>query len=86
MTHQNTGIAAILEAEDGAIWVSTQKGLSKFYYNSDTKISFINYDISDGVQGYDFNDNAAFKGKDGLLYFAGMNGFNVFNPSKIKSK
>ncbi len=81
---QNTGIAAILQADDGAIWVSTQKGLSKFYYNSGTKISFVNYDISDGVQGFDFNDNAAFKGKDGLLYFAGMNGFNVFNASHQK--
>ena len=79
----SNSISSILEADDEAIWMSTGKGLTKFYFQPDSKIEFTNYEVNDGLQGYDFNDNAGFKSKNGQLYFGGMNGFNVFDPSKV---
>ena len=80
----SNGIESILEADDGTIWISTDKGLSKFYYKPDSETIFKNYEVNDGLQGYDFNDNAGFKSEKGRLYFGGLNGFNVFNPIDIK--
>jgi len=35
-------------------------------------------------RAYEFNGNACFKGRQGYLYFGGINGFNAFNPREIK--
>lgn len=43
------------------------------------------YDKNDGLQGNSFKVGAAFKGKDGRLYFGGINGLNYFYPDSIKS-
>ena len=77
----NNTIYGILEDESGNLWISTNKGLSKF--NPEKNI-FRNYNKDDGLQSDEFNQWACFKGKSGNLYFGGINGFNVFNPSKIK--
>ena len=42
------------------------------------------YDKNDGLQGNSFKVGAAFKGKDGRLYFGGINGLNYFYPDSIK--
>ncbi len=61
--------------------MSTNKGLSRF--NPETG-EFKNYDISDGLQSNEFNGGAFAKNKNGLMFFGGINGFNVFDPRKIK--
>src|SRR5690606_11225530 len=33
-----------------------------------------------GLQAEEFNFNAHYRGKDGILYFGGNNGFNAFAP------
>ncbi len=76
-------IKAILEDSDGNIWFSSQKGITKLIYKPNIRIKFRNYDITDGLQNFDFNMNSAFKNKDGILFFGGFNGFNFFNPSSI---
>lgn len=61
-------------------WISSNRGLSKF----DTKGQrFINFCLIDGLQNSEFNINAAFKSKDGEMFFGGINGFNSFFPEKI---
>src|SRR5699024_9115770 len=45
---------------------------------------FRNYNEADGLQGREFNDKAALKTRSGSLIFGGPNGFNLFNPGKIK--
>jgi len=77
----NNMIYAIQEDEEGNVWVSTNLGLSKLYVIGER---FVNYDVKDGIQSNEFNLGACYKGKDGKLYFGGMNGFNVFNPDEIK--
>lgn len=70
------------------LWVSTPNGLSNVLVTMDSsrRIScrFRNYDASDGLQGKEFNENAALKTRNGEMIFGGANGFNIFNPRQIQ--
>lgn len=77
----NNVVYDIIIDYSGYLWLSTNKGLSRFDPGSNT---FVNYDINDGIQSYEFNLGAAFKSDQGYIFFGGMNGFNVFLPSKIQ--
>ena len=77
----NATIYAVLADDDGNLWLSTNNGLSKFNLQQET---FKNYDISDGLQNNEFNGGAYYKGKDGKLYFGGIEGFNEFLPAEIQ--
>ncbi len=79
----NNTIEGILEDEEGNLWISTNNGLSRF--NPRTK-TFRNYDVIDGLQSNEFNVFTAFckSPHTGEMYFGGINGFNVFNPSQVK--
>ncbi len=77
----NGVIYAILADGKGNLWMSTNKGLSKF---SREKKIFTNFSEEDGLQSYEFNRGAAFKTEDGIMYFGGINGVNVFHPDSIK--
>ncbi len=73
-----------IEADlEGNLWISTLKGISKF--NPDSK-TFINYSISDGLQGNGFNLGASCLAQTGAMYFGGTNGINMFFPEKIKER
>ncbi|WP_241664831.1 hybrid sensor histidine kinase/response regulator transcription factor [Seonamhaeicola maritimus] len=76
----NNVVKSILEDHLGNIWLSTNKGLSKFSPESET---FKNYDVNDGLQDNEFQELAGFKRANGELLFGGINGFNVFTPSRI---
>lgn len=45
---------------------------------------FRNYDVSDGIQGNEFNECAFYKSKEGWMHFGGINGFNRFHPDSIR--
>ena len=76
-------IYGILEDNKSNIWVSTNQGLFKL-----DKITekFTNYDIESGLQDNEFNVNAVCKTPDNMFLFAGMKGFNLFNPDSIKNR
>jgi DNA-binding NtrC family response regulator/ligand-binding sensor domain-containing protein len=76
----HNSIKGILEDENGNLWLSTERGLSKFNYEQK---SFRNYNTSEGLQPGIFNMRAATIGKDGYMYFGGTNGFNRFNPNQF---
>lgn len=78
----NNFVYGILEDNNGNLWISTNNGLSKFNPGKET---FKNYYEQDGLQGNEFNQNAFAKdNKSGRLLFGGPNGFNVFNPDKVR--
>lgn len=85
----HNSILTILEDNNRDLWVSTPHGISnlKVRYDRSAKdplaIQFINYDEKDGLQGVQFNENAACKTSRGELIFAGANGFNLFKPESI---
>lgn len=80
-------ILTILEDNQGHLWMSTPNGLSNMLLEKDkydnAAFGFKNYDESDGLQGRQFNENAAFKTSRGELIFGGANGFNIFKPEDI---
>ena len=77
----NNVIKAILEDSENNLWISTNKGLSKFNPENET---FKNYDVNDGLQSNEFQELASLKRKDGEMLFGGVNGFNAFYPEEIK--
>lgn len=77
----NNCIYAVLQDNKGNIWASHNKGLSCIEPGSK---KIVNYSITDGLQSDEFYGNAAFKDKDGKLYFGGINGFNAFYPDSIR--
>jgi ligand-binding sensor domain-containing protein len=58
----NNVVYGILPDKNDNLWLSTNKGLSKF--NSREKI-FRNYDVKDGLQSNEFNTGAYYKSKSG---------------------
>ena len=76
----NNVIKAILEDEEGYLWLSTNKGLSRF---DPVKQTFKNYDVNDGLQSNEFQELASYRRKDGEMLFGGINGFNAFYPGQI---
>lgn len=77
----NNFIYGILEDEEGMLWLSTNKGISKFNPENN---SFRNYDVSDGLQSNEFNRNAYHKSRDGEMFFGGINGINSFYPRLLE--
>ncbi len=66
----------------GNLWVSTARGLSKFNIEKQT---FENYFKEDGLQGDEFARAAIFRDNEGQILVGGSNGFNVFDPSKMRN-
>ncbi|HEY8916358.1 MAG TPA: two-component regulator propeller domain-containing protein [Chitinophaga sp.] len=78
----DNSVLNILEDNDHNLWMSTPNGLSNLTIR-DGKFRFLNYDAADGLQGKEFNENAALKTRRGELLFGGGNGFNLFYPHTI---
>ncbi|ARV16509.1 hybrid sensor histidine kinase/response regulator transcription factor [Polaribacter sp. SA4-12] len=76
----NNVIKGILEDDKNNLWLSTNKGLSKFNpVNKTVK----NFDVNDGLQSNEFQELARLKCKSGKLLFGGINGINSFYPEEI---
>lgn len=83
----DNSVLNILQDNNGKIWISTPGGISKITFASNAgkiKIHCNNYDEMDGLQGRDFNENAAYKTAAGEIVFGGANGFNIFNPALLR--
>ncbi|WP_232361505.1 two-component regulator propeller domain-containing protein [Paraneptunicella aestuarii] len=77
----NNVVAGIQDDAKGDLWLSTYNGLARFNPVNET---FHHYSVDDGVQNEQFSFwDADMKGKDGALYFGGINGFNRFYPEQI---
>jgi ligand-binding sensor domain-containing protein len=76
-------IFGILEDSHGRLWLSTNKGLSRFDPTANPP-AFRNYDVTDGLQSNEFGDGASYKSSSGEMFFGGINGFNFFHPDSIK--
>jgi PAS domain S-box-containing protein len=77
----NNVVYGILQDEKGYLWLSTNKGLSKFDPKEE---NFTNYGIEDGLQGLEFNYNAYYKSRSGEMFFGGVRGLNAFYPENVE--
>lgn len=73
-------IESIIEDNDGFLWMGTSHGIARF---NPKKNEVLNFSISDGFGQDVFNHGATLKTTNGLLYFGGVNGFNVFHPRSL---
>lgn len=71
----------IAEDKEGALWLSTNKGLSRFQPGSGT---FTNYASEDGLQSNEFNTGAHLISSRGEFVFCGVNGCNAFYPDRVR--
>lgn len=61
------------------LWISTNRGISKFNIQNEV---VINYNLKDGLQNYEFNLGASFK-DEGAFYFGGISGINIIKPDSV---
>ncbi len=77
----NDVINGILIDKKNNIWLSTNKGITRFnHVSGDIK----NLDILDGLQGSQFMHGSYFMSNSGKMYFGGLNGYNCFYPEDIR--
>ena len=76
----NDSILSILEDESGHLWLSTNRGLSRFDPVLET---FHNLDAVDGLGGDVFTSGSSLRGRSGELYFGGVHGLTVFRPEDV---
>ncbi len=87
----DANIKTIQEDQQGNLWAATTNGLAKVQILDsaqnisleDLHIKVSHYDMTDGLQGKEFNEKAAFRTRRGELIFGGSNGFNLFIPEQI---
>ncbi|QQS36629.1 MAG: response regulator [Ignavibacteriales bacterium] len=74
-------VQSITEDENGILWIGTTNGLSRF--DTESK-SFKNFDVSDGLQGKEFNPKSCLRDlQTNNLYFGGTDGLNIYSPGSV---
>ena len=87
----DSNIKTILEDQQSNLWIGTTNGISRIEVENfadkpsleQLQIQVTNFDMMDGLQGKEFNENAAYRTKAGELIFGGANGFNLFYPEEL---
>ena len=83
-------VVSLTEDKKGNFWAGTRGGIScftppEFPFDSDGRIQFRNYDISDGLPSNVLNFQSAFCDLDGTLYFGTRNaGLFCFHPDSLQ--
>ncbi|MFW6131686.1 MAG: two-component regulator propeller domain-containing protein [Candidatus Aminicenantaceae bacterium] len=77
----NNSIYGILEDDQGNLWFSHNKGITRFNIKSE---EIKNYDVSDGLGSNEFNGGSYFKTDEGEILFGSINGVTAFFPDEIK--
>ncbi|MCG3156451.1 MAG: Sensor histidine kinase RcsC [bacterium] len=77
----NNVVNAILEDKQGRLWLSTNRGLSRF--DPTTQI-FCNYDLADGLPSTEFNVPSSYKSQRGEMFLGSVKGLLAFYPDSIK--
>ena len=83
----DNSIRGIAKDAQGSLWISTKQGLCTFHPDSllaGNPSAIRTFDNMDGLQGIDFNEGSATIGRDGRMFFGGMNGFNAFYPGSVQ--
>jgi len=73
-------LCRIEEDNSNNLWISSFSGLVKFNKNN---FSTSIYRTKDGLANTEFNRISSFKDEDGMIYFGGQNGIDVFDPGKM---
>lgn len=78
---RNSRVNGMMADGRGALWLSTNAGLTRFDPAQQTAR---NYDFSDGLQGNEFNRGSYCRLADGSMLFGGVGGVNAFHPGAVR--
>ena len=78
----NDVVYGVLEDQKGDLWLSTNLGLSRFDPSTG---KFDNFTVNNGLQSNEFDSSAFASDGNGRLYFGGIEGLTVFDPSNIQT-
>jgi len=70
-------LVRIEQDDSGNLWISTENGLCRFNKITGAIHTFT---TKEGLSHHEFNRISSTKGKNGFLYFGGLNGIIGFNP------
>lgn len=83
----NHVVKNIIEDDNNNIWVSTSNGLCKIELENEDgeayKFNVISFNSGDGLQRGEYFDLCGCKTNNGVIYFGGVNGFDMFQPDNI---
>ncbi len=77
----NNTIYYIAEDSSGALWLSTNKGITRMDPHKET---FKNFSYYNGIKSLEFNLASGTELKNGEIALGNINGFNIINPLNIK--
>lgn len=77
----NNCVYDIVKDNDGILWISTNKGISRF---DPVTEKFRNYDHSDGLQHNEFSGGAGTLTPSGWILFGCADGFTAFRPDHMQ--
>ncbi len=70
----------VVEGDDGEMWIATQNGLAQMITNEKlNKVTFINYNSTDGLGTDVFLSLTSTRAGDGKFYFGGEHGLTTFS-------
>ena len=72
----------VIEEDRGILWISTNKGICRW---DRVHHRIQNFGVSDGLQANEFKEQAYCQSREGLLYFGGVDGFNVIDPRHVET-
>ena len=78
---ENDVVLVIEEDRNGRLWLGTNTGISRFDYKQN---SFKNFSATDGLIDGTYMVGGGYKDQQGLLYFGGTRGLNIFDPQAIR--
>ena len=77
----NNTIYAIVPDDQHNLWLSSNRGITRF---NSVSHAVRNFDITDGLISNEFNRWHCFKLPDGRIAFGGVTGYTIFNPAAIR--
>ena len=77
----NNGLYGFVEDDDGNLWITTNRGISRFDPDTET---FRNFGMEVGLQSLEFNSYGFHRGPTGEMFFGGVNGMNSFFPNELR--
>ncbi|RZS93337.1 hybrid sensor histidine kinase/response regulator transcription factor [Aquimarina brevivitae] len=76
----NNYISNIIGDNTNRLWITSNGGVNQFDPQTET---FKSYDYNDGLGQTEYNLNATFRSKTGLIFLGGTKGYNSFKPKEI---
>lgn len=77
----NNVVYGVLNDEQGRIWISSNKGITRLDPSTGKTTNFVE---ADGLQSNEFNTFAYTKTPNGQMLFGGIYGMNMFHPNDLQ--